>query len=462
VFRLLKSSGLLTRALKIGIPVAAANLVVAATLMIELLIVGNEVGSNAVGAVHLAATLTLVLVLAFHSIEIAGQAIVARRFGEQNYKATGACLDNALLLSGVFGLAITICLFALGPQVFFAKDPEVTSLAFEYFRWRLPSIPMLIAVLAMIGFLNGIGKPKVPLAIYATVLLMHLFLVYGLVGGHFGFPRLEVRGAGLASTISTATGMVTFLFYLARPKMRKMYGVFNFRANLDKKIFVSLVTLGSPIFLQQLLGNASIFLFQTINSRVDDGGISLDASAIGLAFANIATLPGFGFGIAAATMAGQYLGAKKPARAELAIKTCWLLGAIYMCSLGVLYMIFGESITRQFFIRTQETGLADPAYLEAVSMMGRKVFLVLGMYQVFDSMNTILGKALQGVGLSRFVLVANGMSQWLVFLPLAAFLTAKTPLGGLGSWIAMGIYLGLNAVMFARKFVGGEWKNTIV
>ena len=48
------------------------------------------------------------------------------------------------------------------------------------------------------------------------------------------------------------------------------------------------------------------------------------------------------------------------------------------------------------------------------------------------------------------------------FLPLAAFLTAKTPLGGLGSWIAMGIYLGLNAVMFARKFVGGEWKNTIV
>lgn len=455
----MKSTMLVRRALKLGIPVAAANLVVAATLMLELLIVGNEVGSNAVGAVQWAASLTLVLVLAFHAIEIAGQVIVARRFGERDLKATGACLDNALVIAAGLGGIVTALLFALGPQVFMTTDGRLQSLAYEYFRWRLPSIPMLIMILAMIGFLNGVGRPKVPLVIYAGVLLMHLVLVYGLTGGHWGFPRLGVKGAGLASTISTAVGLLCFIIYLLRPKIRRLYGVFKFGTNLSAPVLAALFRLGSPIFAQQLLGNASIFLFQTINSRTNDMGVSLEASAIALAFANIATLPGYGFGIAAATMAGQLLGAKRPARAEQAVKVCWFLGATYMCSLGILYVIFGREIAEQFFTRTQEAGTVDPAYIQAVANKGGDVFIVLGCYQIFDSLNTILGKALQGVGMSRFVLMANGISQWLVFLPLAWFLALEVGLGGIGAWIAMLVYLAINAIMFSRKFFLGEWKH---
>ena len=74
----------------------------------------------------------------------------------------------------------------------------------------------------------------------------------------------------------------------------------------------------------------------------------------------------------------------------------------------------------------------------------------------------ILGKALQGVGMSRFVLMANGISQWLVFLPLAWFLALEVGLGGIGAWIAMLVYLAINAIMFSRKFFLGEWKHVKV
>lgn len=447
------SKPLVLRALKIGLPLAIANLVVAASLGVELLLVGQLVGPRAVGAVSLAANLTLVLILAFHAIEIAGQAIVARRFGERNFEAAGACLDNALLMAAGSGLVILGGLSLLGPGILGAHDPEVAALAYEYFRWRLPSIPFLIAILAIVGFYNGIGQPKVPMVIYAIVLLFHPLLLW-LLAGKAG---MGVRGAGLAASISTGTGLAVFLGHLATPALRARFGHFRFARNVEGAVLKVLAVLGAPILAQQILGNASAFLFQRINAELPDGGTALTAGAVGQVCAQLSNLPGFGMGIAAATLAGQYLGARKPQRAELAVRICLLLGAAYMVTMGILYLALGEAITRQFVLRTQ-TDMATEEVAAAVRLGGH-VFIIIGLYQVFDAANTIFAKALQGVGLTKFVLFSNMASQWLVFVPLAWYLTLHTPLGGLGGWIAMGTYLAINAVVFYWKFRTGTWKS---
>lgn len=446
------SKPLVLRALKIGVPLAVANLVVAASLGVELLLVGQLAGPRAVGAVSLAASLTLVLILAFHAIEIAGQAIVARRYGERNFEGAGACLDNALLLAAGAGLLILGGLSLLGPEILAAKDPEVAALAYEYFRWRLPSIPFLIAILAIVGFYNGIGQPKVPMVIYAIVLLFHPLLLWLLAGK----AEMGVRGAGLAASFSTGTGLLVFLAHLSKRDLRARFGHFRFARNIDGTVLKALAALGAPILAQQILGNASAFLFQRINAELPDGGTALTAGAVGQVCAQLSNLPGFGMGIAAATLAGQYLGARKPQRAELAIRLCLLLGAAYMVTMGILYIFLGDAITRQFVLRTK-TDMATEEVASAVRL-GGQVFVIIGAYQVFDAMNTIFAKALQGVGLTKFVLFSNMASQWIVFVPLAWYLTLHTPLAGTGGWIAMGTYLAINAAMFYAKFRTGTWK----
>lgn len=455
--RLLHAGGVIRRALKLGIPAAAAYVVVVITLMLELLIVGNEVGSKAVGAVSLASTFTLVLILGFHAIEIAGQAIVARRYGERQFEAAGACLDNALVVSVAAGAVITLALFGIGPQIFaHAKDPEISALAYEYFYWRIPSIPCLIAILAMIGFFNGIGRPKVPLVIYSVVLAMHMALMWLLVGGHFGFPALGVKGAGLAASISTAVGFCTFIGYLMLPGIRRQYGMLRFRHNVRPEGLLALGSLSLPIFIQQIFANLGSFIFQSINSGVDDGGVSLTASAVALNFSHATALPGLGFGITAATLAGQYMGAKQPRRAEVAVHVCWFIAATYMIAMGVLYIFFGGWITAQF-LRSQQGMSAS--HNAAVIAMGTAIFIVLGSYQIFEATTSVLSKALQGLGHTKFVMMANFATQWILLLPACYLLAIVFDLRAFGAWIASMLFLAANSCVYFWKFSRGEWKS---
>ncbi|MDX2175257.1 MAG: MATE family efflux transporter [Candidatus Sumerlaeia bacterium] len=450
--------GLLRRAVRIGLPISVANFVVAASQMVELLIVGRHLGTDAFGGVSLAATFTLVLVLAFYSLQIAVQAVVSRRHGARDHGAAGAALNTALAIGAGCGAAVFLVFQLLGPEVFVAERAEISTLAFQYFRWRLPSIPMLVLILSIVGFFNGIGRPDVTLRVYAPVLVAHLAMVWAFTGGLGAEHSLGVRGAGLASTLSTAMGLGLFLWHLARPALRERYGLLRFRTGVTAQAARSIVAIGLPIFFQQILGNFSIYLFQVIAAQVPDHAATLVATNIALLFINISTLPGLGFGTAAATMAGQALGAGQPARADAAVRLCWLLGACWMFALGAFYALGGEWIASQFLARAGDPRVTAEQHATVLALSST-FFLIAGLQQFFDSFNTILGKALQGLGLTRFVLTRNMVSQWGFFLPVAYILALPMGMGGTGAWLGMMGYLALNAAMFLHRFLSGKWKT---
>lgn len=467
MFRIFQAQEFIRRALRLGLPVAGAYVVVTITLLWELHVVGKALGAKAMASVSLAANFTLVLVLAFHAIEIAGQAIIARRFGERNYQATGACLDNALVISVGTGTLLMFLFSTLGPDMFLQKDPEVAETAFEYFRWRLLSMPFLIAVLAIIGFFNGIGKPKVPLIVYSIVLAAHCVLLYGIVGGNLGMPALGVRGAGLAHTITTVIGAVVFAIILAQPHYRREYGTFNLQKNLNPAVMKTLTVLSIPILVQQLALNSGTYVFQWVSAHVPDGGVSLAAASVAINASYITTLPGFGLGIAAATMAGHYLGARQPRRASISVVVCMFIGLVYMAIFGVLFFFGGEYFMR-LFVKAPEG--KDAAFTVSVVNLGAILFMMLGVQQLFEATNGVLSKALQGVGLTRFVMFVTVGMQWFLYLPLVYYaslhpipwLGIEKPLGAIGAYGAQFLYLALCSAVWWWKFLKGDWKETEV
>ncbi|HMX63600.1 MAG TPA: hypothetical protein PKD58_11080, partial [Candidatus Sumerlaeota bacterium] len=82
-----------------------------------------------------------------------------------------------------------------------------------------------------------------------------------------------------------------------------------------------------------------------------------------------------------------------------------------------------------------------------------------GIYQIFESVNTIIGKALQGAGATMFVMMVNVGAQWLLFLPLAWFLALRMELGAVGSQFAMAIQLAVVAMIFIFKFRSQGWRH---
>jgi len=451
------------RALKLAIPVAAAYFVVFLGLVAEFVIVGRqpELGGAGLAAVGLAGTFSLVLVLSFHALEIAAQSIIARRFGEQNFRAVGACLDNGLILAFLIGTPLTILLFFLGPWIFHtAESQTVTDLAIEYFRYRLPGIPFLIAILVMIGFFNAVSRPEIPAYLYVLVLTLNATLCWGLVGGRMGLPKMGIAGAGLAQTISVVIGFGIFVLRLSQPGIRRHFHLFQFRKHFSGRMNKALLKLAGPVFVQQFLGNLGMFLFVLINSKVPDGGISLSAATIARQVGYLTYLPSLGFGIAAATIVSQSLGAGKPDEAQRGAYTCWLLGASFMAVVGILFIVFQGPLVKLFLHPSNNgapgTGAND---LARVAEMAQMLLIVVGTYQVLESVNTIIGKALQGAGATLFVMTVAVSAQWLVFIPLAWLLAIRWDFGAYGSIYAFAIQLSIVALIFVFKFRGGSWRT---
>lgn len=438
---------------------------IVASLFIETIIVGRELGGSGIAAIGLAGTFSLVLVLSFHALEIAAQAIIARRYGEGNFSAIGPCLDNALFLSFAIGLPLTVILYFTSGGIFSGADSErVRVLSLEYFHWRLPGIPFVIAVLVFIGFFNGVGRPHIPAYVYGVILVLNAVLCYGLVGGRLGLPRLGMRGAGLSQSISVLVGFLLFVVLLLRSGYRRTFGVLRFGGQIRWKLIRSLMALAAPVFVQQFLGNFGMYLFVIINSKVPDGGIALTASTITRYIGYLTYLPSLGFGIAAATLVGQFLGARQPQRAALSGFICWAMGAIFMVTGGVCFIVFWKPLVGLFIEHhvgggSVRTGADDHARVFEVA---HGLLVLVAIYQIFESINTIIGKALQGAGATFRVMVVSVGMQWIFFLPVAYFLALPMELGAYGSLYAFALQLAIVALIFLFMFRGEGWRHKVV
>lgn len=443
------------QALRLAGPIAAAYLVIVVGMLVEYHVVGHGVGPAGIAALGLAGTLSLVLVLSFHALEIAVQAVSARRYGEGSLRETGRALDHGILISLVLGAPLALVLWLGAPWIFAAAEsPEAERLAIEYFRWRLPGLPILISVLSIIGFFNAIGRPIIPAIVYAVIIGLNAVLCIGLVEGRWGLPAMGIAGAGLSQTVAAVVGGVIFLGILAQPSYRGRFGALR-AWRPDGVLVRQLLVLAAPVFVQQFLANFGMYLFALINARVPDDGLSLAASTLARQVGYLSYLPSIGFGMAAATMVGQQLGAGEPSRARRAGILCWMIGAAFMGAMGLCFVLFGGLLAGLFVKEGEANGL-DPA---RVVGLAATLLLVIGFCQLPESASTILGKALQGAGATRSVMLVSAGFQWLLFLPLAWLFALVLEMGALGAMLALAIQLTGAAIVMTWLFLRGRWQS---
>jgi Na+-driven multidrug efflux pump len=161
----------------------------------------------------------------------------------------------------------------------------------------------------------------------------------------------------------------------------------------------------------------------------------------------VAFMPGFAFSVAATTLVGQELGRKAPRRAEACVHTASWLTLAVMCSVGAAAFLLAGPLLRTF--------TSDPQVVAQGLYAVRGCALIelpLAWYFVFTG-------ALRGAGDTRFVLLAQVLSIWLVRLPLAFWLGLTLGLGLSGVWAAMILDMATRASLLALRFRNGKWKR---
>ncbi len=408
--------------------------------LVDTAMVG-ALGPTALAGVGMASFLNFMAVAMIIGLSSAVQATAARRVGEGRLDEAGVPLNGGLLLSLAFGIPAALALWFLSEDLMAAlvDDPQVVAQGAPYFQARAVVIAAVGMNFAFRGFWSATHNTKLYMR---TLLIMHVtnvLLNYALIFGHFGFPPLGTLGAGLGTAVSIVLGTVIYFLLAARHASEA-----GFLARLPSPSQLrALLRLGLPASVQQFLFAAGFTALFWIIAKVGTNELAVANVLINITL--VAILPGIGFGIAAATLAAQALGRGDP---DDAYRWAWdvvRVGSVVFCALGGLMVFLPAPILAVF--------LREPPLIE----LGMWPLRLVGLGILVDGAGLVLMQALLGAGASAVVMRVAVITQWGVFLPIAYMLGPVWGHGLVAIWLAMMLYRGAQALIFAQIWRRRAW-----
>lgn len=440
-----KLDSLTREALVIGYPIIIGMVSTTTMNVVDIAMVGR-LGASAIAAVGLGGIFFFTVASFFSSLNVGVQTVSARRFGEELYADTGTVLWNALLIALLAGLPVTLLGIHFGVDfiALLNSDQTVVDLAQGYIWYRFLGIGFVIINMAFHGFFNGIAKTKVHLQVTVTANILNIILNYLLIFGKFGFPAMGVNGAGLATSIGMFYSVIMYILYGMKPSIRNQFN-FLHPAPIRKEVLGKIIRLSLPVAIQNATVHAGFTLFFVIVGKIST--VALAASEILFDILSFSFMPGFGFGMAAGTMVGKYLGALDPDKAE---RSGWVglrLSVSFMGFMGIVFIIFPGIILQIF--------TTDPSVIRE-GIIGLRI---LGAIQFVDACGLSLSGALRGAGDTTYVSAIEICINLLLFLPTVYFFALIVDWGLLGAWIGFGVYIIIFALAMIFRFRRGYWKT---
>ena len=346
-----------------------------------------------------------------------------------------ALLFPALLIP--FSLVTPIAL-ALG-------QPEgAARLAGPYVLAIAPGWFFFMGVLVLRNFLAALDRTRAPLVFIIGTTFLNAVLNYLLIFGAFGFPRLELVGAGIASSIANATGFFLLAGYCRWESRARAYAVFENIFRPDWERLREVVALGWPIGVstafEGLLFNASLFLMGRI------GVAEMAAYQVALNVAALAFMAPLGMSMAGSVRVGLHAGA---GRADGVRRASFLTIGFSVAAIAIAaaVVLAAPGLISGLYLSAQ-----DPSNATVLPLVASFLRIAAG-FMLFDAIQVAAHQCLRGLKDVRMPMIMTGVAYWGVGFPTAAFLGLATPVGAPGVWFGLMGGLAVAAVLLSGRLV---------
>ena len=405
----------------------------------------SKLGANAVATVGLTESwLTLIYALAM-GLAIGTSAMVARRTGERDREGAARAAMQGILLGLGVALVVGVVGGVLAPRMLavMGASPDVIATGSRYARVMLGGNVTIVMLFLINAIFRGAGDAAIAMRVLWLANAINILLGPCLIFGLGPFPRLGVAGAAIATNIGRGTGALFAFSRLLKPGSRIDIHARHLR--LEPELIGRVVRIAWSACVQFLIGMGSwialIRILSTFGSNV------LAGYTIGIRVILFALLPAAGLANAAATMVGQALGARKPERAEAAVKIAGTYNMVVLGVLGTAMAIFAPQIARFF--------TSDQAIIPSASSLMRIVAIGFPFY----AWGMVISQSFNGAGDTRTPTLLNFLVFWCWEIPLGYVLGVRLGFGPLGIFVAMAIAFSTYAVGGALMFRRGHWKT---
>ncbi len=405
----------------------------------------SKLGAAAVATVGLTESwLTLIYAIAM-GLAVSVAAVVARRTGERDREGAAHSAAQGIVLGLAVALVLGLAGGTLAPRLLgiMGASPDVIQTGSTYARVMLGGNVVVVMLFLINAVFRGAGDAAIAMRVLWLANAINIVLGPCLIFGLGPFPKLGVTGAAVATTIGRGIGALFALSRLLTPGSRIDIHARHF--HFDPKLIGRILRLAWSASLQMLIGMCSwIPIIRVLSSF---GSNILAGYTIGIRVIIFALLPALGVANAAATMVGQALGAKKPERAEDAVKLAAMYNGAVLTTIGVVLAIFAPWIARLF--------TSDPEIVPYAANCLRIVACGFPFYGI----GMVVGQSFNGAGDTRTPTLLNFFVFWCWEIPLAYVLSKVLGWGPTGVYVALAIAFSTYAIGGATLFRRGTWKT---
>ena len=387
------------RVLRMAWPIIGENLLETLLGVVDTVLVAG-LGIAAIAGIGSAQQIMFFLLTALSGLSIGSSILVAQAVGARNLTSASRLVRQSLLWSVILSVPLAFLGFLFSAPVIgiFGVAPDVAQIGTEYLQVTMGTVVVLVALIIGSGALRGAGDSRTPMVVTAIANVVHVFLAYGLIYGHFGMPALGAVGSAWATFL--ARGLALVLLLRALWKGRNGVTIAGSGGWLpDWSVARRVLKLGVPASVEQMMTSTGFLVLTIMVAHL--GTDSLAAQRISMSALSFSFLPGIGFAIAATALVGQSIGARRLREGQAAAKVATTWAMIWMGTIGVVLFVGAELIIRLF---TNEP---------EVVRIGAAALRVVALTQPLLGIGMVQSGALRGTGDTRFPLIIGGFSMWL-------------------------------------------------
>ena len=429
--------------LAFSLPFLGANILQSVYSVVDMMIVGQFVGSAGLSGVSIGSQITALFTSTGIGLAMGGQMMLAQFKGAGDEKAQKESIGTMLTFMLLLGVLLAIpCVVLATPLLKLLNTPQESMTdAYWYFLICSIGIVFIFGYNSVCSVLRGLGDSRRPMYFVAISTVTNIVLDLLFVAGfHMG-----AGGAALATIIAQAISFIAAFFYLYRH--RESY-VFDFRPRSFRIVGHRLKTMlkvGVPFALQFSMLMISLLVVMTL---INSYGVTASAGyGVGGKVDNFATLPVYAFSSAAATMVGQNIGAKQLDRAKSAVHWCVLMCFICEAVIFLLVQIFAAQIV-SLFNNEPEVIAVGVQYIRVMAWAYLAHCLLDG-YQAMAN----------GVGFSMLSFICCTIDGLIVRVPLALLFGSVLGLGLKGVFLGCMLAPWSAGLISAGYFYSGKWKT---
>jgi multidrug resistance protein, MATE family len=373
-------------------------------------------------------------------ITISVSQMVSMANGRNDGKLVSHYLFNGFWLCALSAVIISLGI-ELSKNILFHldQDAEVATLALPYLQimgWSV--IPMLL-FMALKQFTDGLEHTKTAMILSILAMPLNVFLNWLLIYGNWGFPRLELVGAGWGTLITrTLIFIVLGLIILYHNTFRRYIAVRSKEWKFKWHTLKELLEIGIPSSFQITMEAGAFAVSGILIGTI--GAVEQASHQIALSLASLTFMVSMGLSQAGSIRTSNAFGRKDQSAIWYIGKSTLIMALIYGTVCAVIFIFFRHQLPFIFNDDAQVVSMA--AYL----------LLFAALFQISDSIQAISAGLLRGIKDVKIPTLFIAIAYWAIGIPVGCLLAFYFKMGAAGIWMGFITGLTFSAAFLSFRF----------